>query len=475
MILLLLGFTPYLHAQRLEASRPTDLTEVITSALTHYPAILAAMSDIDAREGELLASNGAFDPRLEGSLNDRLSGYYDGGALDGGFVQELPFMNTTVFGGYRRSNGDFPQYDFDRLTRNDGEFRFGFSLSLLRDRDIDDDRAARQNAGLSVLLQNREFSAEQLSLVQDVYVAWVRWLVTWRLRDAYNELLEISLARGDAIRQSIAAGDTAEILQVENNQAVLQRRALVAEADRQINMNAERLALFLRDTDGNMLYPLYSPELTIPEEDRDMLSRPVESLLQNIFERRPEIAQARLKQEQSEVKLALAENLMKPKVDFKLYSSRDFGGGPLALAGSEAVADISFSYPLRTREARGKASAAMAEITGQRHRIRLLMDSLEVEIRQSRVNLDATRQLEQLAVEELEMATQLADAEQERFSAGLSDFFLLNIRERQIAEAQLKRWQAHLQHQVALASYYGATMNLDGLGASGTEVSIEIP
>jgi outer membrane protein TolC len=453
-----------LHAQetRLVSGQPTQLDEVINSALIHYPAILAARADITMRQGELLATNGAFDPRLEGSLNDRLQGYYSGDSLDGGFVQELPFMNASVFGGYRVSNGDFPQYALDNLTRDAGEYRVGFSVSLLRDRDIDDDRAARQAAGLSLLAENRELSLQQLTLLQDVYVAYVRWLVSWKLKDAYNELLDIALAREQAITQSIAEGNTAEILLVENSQAVLQRRALVAEAERQINMHAERLALYLRDAEGNMLFPVYDAALALPEEDRELLARPVESLLQGIFERRPEIAQARLKQEQSEIKLALAENLRKPKVDFKLYNSRDFGGGLQSLAGNETVADISFSIPLRTREARGKARAAEAEINAQEHRIRLLMDSLEVEIRQSRVNLDATRQLEELAVAELDAAQQLAEAEAARFQAGLSDFFLLNIRERQIAEAQLKRWQAHLQHQVALATWYGATMNLPG-------------
>jgi hypothetical protein len=36
---------------------------------------------------------------------------------------------------------------------------------------------------------------------------------------------------------------------------------------------------------------------------------------------------------------------------------------------------------------------------------------------------------------------------------------LLNVRERSLGEAQLKRWQAELNHQVALANYYGISMD----------------
>ncbi len=40
---------------------------------------------------------------------------------------------------------------------------------------------------------------------------------------------------------------------------------------------------------------------------------------------------------------------------------------------------------------------------------------------------------------------------------GLSDFFQLNLREQAIAEAELKRWRAHLDH-------YGVSMDLEALG-----------
>ena len=57
------------------------------------------------------------------------------------------------------------------------------------------------------------------------------------------------------------------------------------------------------------------------------------------------------------------------------------------------------------------------------------------------------------------MAQRLAEAELRRFEAGTSDYFLLNVRERSLGEAQLKRWQAELNHRVALANYYGISMD----------------
>ena len=81
-------------------------------------------------------------------------------------------------------------------------------------------------------------------------------------------------------------------------------------------------------------------------------------------------------------------------------------------------------------------------------------------MRSALVNLRATTELKDVALRELDVAQALADAEARRFEAGTSDFFLLNVRERMLAEAQLRRWQAELNHQIALANYYGVSLDL---------------
>ena len=70
----------------------------------------------------------------------------------------------------------------------------------------------------------------------------------------------------------------------------------------------------------------------------------------------------------------------------------------------------------------------------------------------------ATIELKEVALRELTVAQRLAEAELRRFEAGTSDYLLLNVRERSLGEAQKKRWQAELNHQVALANYYGVSM-----------------
>ncbi len=450
--------------ERAVATAATTLQDVVQSTLQHYPLVLAARSDIDNRSGLALATRGAFDPRIDSTLGTQQGGYYQHGNLDAGFTQAFPFMNSRVFGGYRQSDGDFAGYEGKDITLDDGEARMGFALSLWRNREIDDRRAAVATADLQVQVQQYQLTAEQLKLLEQAYVAYARWLLAHRLEEAYRGLLDLAVSRGVGLETSVAAGNAARILLVENRQSVVQRQALVTDAQRQIDVAAEQLALFLRDGNGSSLYPRYELSLALPAEIAEVVGAPPLQVIAQALDRRPELAIARLAQQQTQVRKRAAENLAKPQLDLRIYTARDFGSGLNSLRGTDNVVDLSISIPLATREARGRAASAQAEFDGLAHRIHLLEDQLAQDIRAARVTLEATRELENLAIEELSLTQELAVAEQQRFEAGQSDFFLLNQRERQMGEALLKRWQSNLIHQIALADYYAASMNTVALG-----------
>jgi outer membrane protein TolC len=443
---------------------PTTLQQVLDSSLRHLPRILAAQSAVEGRQALIMAAEGSFDPRVDGSIGGRLGGYYDGHGGDAELVQNFPLFNARSFAGYRITDGAFPVYENGQFTSSGGEMRAGVGMSLLRDRAIDSRRAAVRESQLDLLAQSQQLTAIKLQVLETAYVAYARWLMAARLQVAYQELLNLAEARGVALATQVESGAVAEILQVENDQAILQRRGLVVDAQRQLDMAAQQLALYLRDAEGGMVQPAYAPVLDLPPEQEALLQRPVQELVASVLERRPELRQLEAAREKAGLDERLALNSMQPKLDLEYYASRDVGRGPINLLGTDNVAKLSFSVPLRTRTASGKAAAARAEMDGIDHTLRQLQDQLGLDIRQALLNLDATRELESLAQQELEVSRRLAEAEEQRFTAGISDFFLLNVRERQVGEAQLKRLQAALIHQVALATFYAATMSLEGFG-----------
>lgn len=442
---------------------PTLLGDVLRSTAKNFPSVLAARAAIDEKRAESLAANGVFDPRVDGGVYSRLGGYYDGSAADVGFYQSMPMLGAEVFADYSLSGGDFPIYEDQLVTTDFGQARVGIALSLLRDRDIDDRRFGVAKAALAEQIAESALLAEQIGVLQDAFIAYSRWLISAEILTAYEELLSIAQVRATALTRQVEAGDVAEIVLVENEQALLQREGLVVEAQRQVRLAGERLSLYLRDEDGVVLLPAFDSSLSIPEFDESFVNAPEQSLVDQALRNRPDIAIANTLKEQFRLERRLAENLAKPQLDLRVYSARDFGEGVRRRQGTDAVADITFSVPLATRTARGRAAAADARMVSVAYELRLIVDEATRDLRLSLVNLRATAQLKDVALRELQVAQRLAEAEQRQFEAGTSDYFLLNVRERSLGEAQLRRWQAELNHQVALANYFAISINQEVL------------
>ncbi len=97
------------------------LDEVLESTEENYPKVINSLQDIEASKQQVLASEGAFDFKVKGKLDQRTEGYYDGQGFDTSIEKPLGYLNSSVYGGWRRSNGDFPSYEGKQDTLDQGE------------------------------------------------------------------------------------------------------------------------------------------------------------------------------------------------------------------------------------------------------------------------------------------------------------------------------------------------------------------
>lgn len=442
----------------------TQLSDVLASARQFSPLVLQAQSKLREREGQLLAAQGQFDPNISSEWGGRLSGFYSGKYAGATLNQPLTQWNGRLFAGYRVSDGSFPIYEDQRITSGLGEFRIGFALSLLRDRDIDSRRYQWQRSSLDQQIETEQLRQRQLSVQQQSYVAYARWLLAVQLEQAYEELLALAQRRQQAISRSVKAGEVAEIVLVENQQALLQRQALLLDVQRQREQAAQQLSLYLRDAQGQPRQPEWGTASQLLSDDQAWLSQDEQEMIARALQWRPDLRIAQLALEQTGLERQLARNQALPRLDLSAYSARDFGGGSDSLEGTDHIVQLKLDIPLRTRTAQGQSQAAQARGEALRYQIQWLEEQTVNDIRNALINVETTQRLSELANEELSLARQLLEAENRRFERGLSDFFLLNVRERSYAEAQLKGVQAALEHQLALAGLYGVTMNLSALG-----------
>jgi outer membrane protein TolC len=442
--------------------------EVLRSSALTFPSILEAFEREAAARSDQLSADGAFDLMLKGEAYDRLTGFYSGGFAKAEVRQPLRPFGAEVFGSYRVSNGDFPTYENENYTNNLGELKVGALFSLLRNRDIDSRRFAIEDTRLAASQARLDVMLVQLNVQLEALRAYWRWVVAGEEIRVFEELLEIAEARQVGLTREVREGARAAIALTENEQNLLQRRALLEQARRDFQTASNSLGFYLRGSDGQLIVPTRE---MLPDAARIKPVAPVEQLvatpMSEVIASRPELQTFKLALERANNRVALRRNDLQPKLDASVELSRDFGqigpGGP-GFDSTDTVVGLTFTVPLQRREARGRLRRAEAELRETELRQRRIADQITTEVGNILANLGAAVRLAELARAEVRQAGQLVQAERTRFRLGAGDFFLVNLREERAADAQVRAIRAELAGRLAEASYNAATMNLTALG-----------
>ncbi|KEO86146.1 transporter [Erythrobacter sp. JL475] len=442
--------------------------EVLRSSALTFPAILESFEREAAARSDQLAADGAFDLMLKGEAYDRITGFYSGGYGSIEARQPLAPMGAEVYGSYRLSDGDFPTYENYYNTNQLGEFKVGGLFSLLRNNRIDQRRFGVEDARLASGQASLDVLLVQLNVQHEALKAYWRWVAAGNEIRVYEELLEIAEARAIGLERQVRLGATPRIALTENEQNVIRRRTLLAEAQRNFETSSNSLSFYLRDSNGRMIVP---SRAQLPDHEQLNSLPDMQSLIamrrSDILQNRPELQTFRLAIERAENKVELRRNDLQPQLDLNVELSRDFGpigaGGP-GFDSTDTTVGVTFTVPLQRRQARGRLQRAEAELREIELRERRIADQIEVELDNILTNLNAALRLAGLAEDEVEQASAMVEAERRRFSLGAGDFFLVNLREESAADARIRKIRADLNGRLAAASYNAATMNLDELG-----------
>lgn len=452
------------------AAEPLSLESVLRSAATHYPQVLAAREAARARAGGLLAAEGAFDLRVDQSGRVRPSGFYDGRTLDTRVVKPMPTFGAQIYGGYRLSDGQFPVYEDEYDTLSGGQFSVGAILSLWRDRDIDQRRFDVAFGRNDLRKAELELLLRQILVQREAAGAYLQWLAAGRELRIYEELLRLADLRQSQFADLVNEGGLARITLTENQQAVLRRQALVADAERVLVNRANVLSLYLRTPDGQPRVPS-AAELPagfprLPPVD----GAAVEAAVGAALGLRPDAALLAVDGQVEADRVRLGENLLKPRVDVGAELARDVGSGSNTLDGTETIVSLQVSIPIERRTGEGRRDEAQANLNRIRQEQRLLDDRIVAEIRNVGNDIVANQRLMKITADELEQATTMENAERERLEAGQSNFFLLNAREETSADVRVRNVRAEQVYEQSLADFYAATVQWERLlpGAFGT-------
>ncbi|OAN64891.1 TolC family protein [Sphingomonas sp. TDK1] len=448
-----------------QAPRPLMLDEVLRSSAAFAPQIVEALARERQAQGRALTAQGAFDTVFEGDAQSRVAGYYDGSYAEGRATRPLTGNGGQLYGAYRLSRGTFPIYEDKAYTSRLGELRVGGLFSLLRDRAIDERRGRDVLARSDVDVARLEREMVAIGVQGRAIAAYQNWAAAGLRLKAYRSLLALAEDRRGGIGRQVELGARPEILLTENEQNIVRRRALVVRTEQEFAAAANALSLFLRDSEGERVTPM---DDRLPGELPGFSApRPAGPVT------RPDLSVASARIEQSQVRLALAENELKPRLDARgelAYGAGGDGLGGPSRSGGQAIVGLRFSVPLQRRQAKGRIAEARAEIDALRARQRLIGDQIAVEVRGIVIAADGAEKTAELAAREAELADRMAIAERRRFQLGASDFFVLNLREEAATDARVRLLDAQARAALAAADLAQATADRTRLGLGDVEL-----
>ena len=430
------------------------LEKVINSAVKNYPKILSHYDKIRSLESDLLASKGFFDIRLKQNYSAKTRGYYDGKTYDAEIEKYLGVLGSKVYSGYRKSYGKFAEYDQGNLTNSQGEFRAGAKFSLLKDRDIDENRLAVILGKLGIEEGKIELENIKMEIARDATKAYWSWVASGKILQIYEELYQLSLNRQKQLQVRAKQGDIAEIVVVENRKNLLKRKATLVKIRQEFEANCLYLSLFYRDDQAKPIIsslanlPKISTNLPKPPSDKDL-----KNAQQLALSNRPEIRLIKIQNDEETNKLKLAKNSLQPQLDVEFGASKDQGAGPRTRDEANNYANISMSMPLQLREARGKTASSEAKISALKYQKSLLEDQIKVEIDQILVKVLMINETHSILSEEVKLAELLQTSEVEKFKHGASNFFLVNIREQDLASSKAALVEVFKEYHNSMADY----------------------
>ena len=439
--------------QHKESKPSLAVNKIIESSQKNYPQILNFYEKVATKEGKVLESLGFFDVKIKNQYQDKSRGFYDGKINDISLEKQNGFMGSKIYGGYRKSFGNFADYDGNNLTNDEGEYRVGGSFSLLRNRAIDSGRLDLITSQLELKESQIQLEKIKNEIARDAIKSYWNWVISGYIYQAYENLYELAKKRDSQLKIRHQKGDIAQIILIENHRNILNRQSLMREARNNFDNNTLALSMYYRGQNGEMLLAKIEE---LPKLDFDLaknLSNKIDEDIAGGLQNRPELRLLKIQNDQEGNNLNQAKNLYQPKLDIELEASKDLGDGTKSRSQSNNQVKLDFELPLQQNIAKGKIASSSSKIKAIKYEEQFYRDKISTEISQLHNSLKNILQIYANYLEELKLSQILEKAEKERFQNGHSDFFLINLREQEVANAKINKLLSILRYQSIQADY----------------------
>lgn len=463
-LILLLSIFVLDHHASLHAAAGTDTLQVMTLEdyyriiLTRHPVVRQTSTFTADAQAQIRMQRGLLDPTL--NVN------YQGKALSGTQYYQLwdntlkipVWFGTDFKVGYENNDGVY--LNPENQTPDPGLWYAGVSIPLGQGLFIDERRKTIQQARLLPSLAE----ADRISTINNILLKATNdywdWYHAWQRYQLLDSAYLLAANRFEAIKARAALGELPWIDTVEAKIAVLDREMLLVQAQTELSNAMLQASVHLW---GENETPLELSANVVPQMDiallRPIPSANLDSLIAESMRNHPDLVRLDVQLRVNAIEERNQRDQFKPKFSFEYnFLTKSLNGMQSPVYGNyyrnNYKIGVQFSYPLLLRKERGKLQRIEIKQLQLTANLQQKQREIVTGIRINHTNWIMLQSQMTTQMQQLTFQRELRDAEQFRFFAGESSFFLVNTREMTLINSELRLYELQVRAAKTKAMLY---------------------
>lgn len=409
--------------------------DVARSVLDNFSLIQEAELKAKSAQGELTSAEGAFDHKLIFKSRNSIEHKYDNKYFETTIERQTALGGTSLVAGHRQGLGNFPAYDGKYQTSGAGEIFAGLSFPILRNRKTDE---FRTNLRLKQIENNQaelEAKLKRMIYLHKAISLYYKWILETQKLKINKGIFDLALKRQDMLEKKFKAGDIEKIKLIDNQRALDKRSGDIVKNEIELNKIRAELGIYLRGKNGEVidLPTEASPEFILQKNESYLLSTDI-SLS-------PQLKILNLEIEKLKLESLFFDQSKLPGLNFDLLGAKEMSNNQ-PYDSERMVVGIKFDYPLENRKAEGKSVSYFYKVLAVEKNKQYLESELTQQINFFIKASNDSKARWEILNKEFEGTQKMAEAEKSKWAQGASDLFVVNLREQDVADVEIRRWTA---------------------------------
>jgi outer membrane protein TolC len=429
----------------------------------HHPVAKQINIEREVAAQYLTKARGGFDPKVGANWdfkNFDKKNYYN---ILNAYLKVPVWSDISIEAGYNYTNGYYlnPENKLPEV----GQAYLGVKIPLLNGLWTSERRTTLQQAKLMLGASEAEIQALLNDLLYEAGKTYWDWVKVYNELLVVEESLETAKVQFGATKSSFEQGDKPAVDTLKSFIQIQERTVLLANKQVEVQNAARLVSAYLWSANQEPLilqegmFPVALQQLAMQPLEEDLLENSLNQLQQH-----PNILMYDFKLQNLDLERKLKANNLLPKLDFKynFLSTEhvDFFATSAAAPVENYKLGVQFSMPIFIRKERADLALVKLKLKATSYQQEVKRRDLQIKV-ENYFNEVQNFALQTTTIDQMVANyTALLEVERVKFSIGESSVFMINTRENQLLDAQLKLIKQQITYLKSRTAFFWITANL---------------